>query len=70
MAKSVCGKHYAQMISEVQTCLSGGVEKHLALYHPALDEVFKELSDEEKEDCEQLATQWNKDGLPKDVQCG
>jgi hypothetical protein len=58
------------MISEVQTRLSGGVEKHLALYRPALDEVFNELSDEEKERCEQLATQWNTDGLPEDVQRG
>ena len=58
------------MISEVQTRLSGGVEKHLALYRPALDEVFNKLSDKEKEHCKQLATQWNKDGLPEDVQHG
>lgn len=58
------------MISEVQTRLSGGTEKILAFYGPALTEVFTGLSAEEKERCEELAIQWNKTDLPEEVQRG
>lgn len=69
-AKSVCGKLHSHLVAEVQTRLSGGTEKHLAVYSAALGEVFTGLSDEEKEHCEQLATVWNAGDLPEDVQRG
>lgn len=56
------------MISKIQTRLSGGEEKLLAFYAPALGQVFTALSEEEKERCEQLANEWNKTELPEEVQ--
>jgi hypothetical protein len=48
--------------------MSGGTEKILAHYRPALGEVYDALSPEEKENFKQLAKEWNTAALPEDVQ--
>ena len=66
--KAVCGVVHAAKVSEVQIGMSGGTEKILAHYRPALGEVYEALSPEEKENCKQLAKEWNTAALPEDVQ--
>jgi len=48
--------------------MSGGTEKILAHYRPALGKVYDDLSPDEKENCSQLAKEWNTAPLPEDVQ--
>ena len=67
-AKTVCGNIHSDRVSDVQIQLSGGGEKNLAQYCPALTEVFDSLSDEERKHCEKLAGEWNHSQLPEDVQ--
>jgi hypothetical protein len=65
---SVCGSIHADRVSEVQICLSGGGEKNIAHYKPALSKVWGKLSAEEKENCEDLSKEWNTTQLLEDVQ--
>ena len=55
-------------MSEVQIGMSSGTEKILAHYRPALGKVYDDLSPDEKENCSQLAKEWNTAPLPEDVQ--
>ena len=65
---TVCGSIHVERISEVQKCLSGGTEKHLAQYADALSDVFKHLSEDEMSECKRLAEEWNRNQLPEEVQ--
>jgi hypothetical protein len=65
---SVCGSIHSDKVSELQLRMSGGGEKNIAHYKPALSEVWGKLSEEEKENCETLAKEWNTTQLPEDVQ--
>lgn len=66
--RTVCGRIHAERISEVQTRLSGGTEKHLGQYGSALGQVFTALSEEEKDECTRMAVEWNKNQIPEEVQ--
>jgi hypothetical protein len=59
---------HSDQIAEVQLRLSGGTDKHLACYRPALMEVFNGLSEDDRDHCETLAGQWNNGQLPEDIQ--
>ena len=67
-AKSVCGRIHSDRVALVQIGLSATGEKELSKYRPALTSVFDELSDEDKQHFDRLATEWNKLRLPEDVQ--
>lgn len=65
---SICGSIHLDRVSEEQLRLSGGGEKNIAHYKPALSTVWGTLSAEDKEECENLAKEWNTTQLPEDVQ--
>jgi hypothetical protein len=67
-ALSVCGHIYKESIATVQIGLSEDGEKKLSNYRPALGKVFDSLSVEDRQDCERMATEWNKMNVPDDVQ--
>lgn len=66
--QSVCGSIHAKKVSEVQLRMSGGGEKNIAHYKPALSEVWGSLSPDDQKECENMAKKWNTTPLPEDVQ--
>ena len=67
-ARSICGHHYADRISDAQKALSDGGEKDIGKYPAALAQVWNELTEAEREWCESDTVQWNAKPLPDDVQ--
>ena len=58
--KTVCGRIFAERVSERQISLSeDGETKDIGRYSQALREIFSELSAEEKGQCETLCEEWN-----------
>jgi len=64
----VCGQLFSDRISDEQKRLSDGGEKDIGKYRAALSNVFDELNEEEKKQCEDVAKEWNTQPLPDDVQ--
>jgi len=64
----VCTYIFAERISDEQKRLSDGGEKDIGKYHPALSNIFEELSEAELKQCEDLAVEWNSKALPDEVQ--
>ena len=71
-AKSVCGHHFADHVSDEHKWLSNGAEKDIGKYHAALAAVFNELTDAELKRCKDDAIEWNTKQLPDEIQqkCG
>jgi hypothetical protein len=67
-AKSVCGYILSEEVSAEQKSLSGGGEKDIGKYHAALTKVFAKLDADDLKKCEDLATEWNTQPLPDDLQ--
>ena len=67
-AKSVCGHHYAQYVSDEQGRLLEGGEKDIGKYHAALVTVFNALTMTKRKKCEEDAIEWNSQPLPDDIQ--
>ena len=68
-AKSVCTYIFVERIFNEQKRLSDGGEKDVVKYHPALSNIFEELSEVDLKQCEDLAVEWNSRALPDEVQC-
>jgi hypothetical protein len=64
----VCSHLFAGRISDEQKSLSDGGEKDIGKYRPALTTVFEQLSEAELQQCEDVAVEWNTNGLPDEVQ--
>ena len=67
-AKSVCGHHFVDCISDEHKQLSNGAEKDIGKYHAVLAAVFNELTDAELKRCEDDAIEWNTKPLPDEIQ--
>ncbi len=64
----MCGQLFSDRILDEQKRLSNGGEKDIGKYRAALSNVFDELNEEEKKQCEDVANEWNTQPLPDDVQ--
>ena len=64
----MCSHLFAGRISDEQKSLSDGGEKDIGKYRPALTTVFEQLSEAELQQCEDVAVEWNTNGLPDEVQ--
>jgi hypothetical protein len=67
-AKSVCSHEFSDRISDEQKRLSENGEKDIGKYRAALSNVFGDLTDEQRKQCEELAVEWNTKPLPEYVQ--
>ena len=68
MAKSICGHHHAEHVSDEQKRLSEGSKKDIGKYHAASATVFNALTMTKRKKCEEDAIEWNSQPLPDDVQ--
>jgi hypothetical protein len=68
----VAGEIYRPRVKEIyrEKVLeyAGDGQAQLRTYSAALNELIKELSADELNDCEELAELWNKEPVPKEVQ--
>ena len=64
----MCGHLLANCVSEEQKKLSDGGEKDIGKCRAALATVFKQLSEAELKQFEDVAVEWNTKPLPDDVQ--
>ena len=67
-AKSVCGHHFVDCVSDKHKRLSNSAEKDIGKYHAALAAVFNELTGAELKRCEDDAIEWNTKPLPDEIQ--
>lgn len=64
----MCSHLFPNRISDEQKRLSDGAEKDIGKYRAALTHVFDDLSEEERQQCEELAVEWNTQALPDELQ--
>lgn len=67
-AKSTCGHHFSDCVSDEQKKLSISGEKDIGKYHAALAHVFDRLTESEHNRCEEDAVEWNMKPLPDEIQ--